>query len=81
MAKPRSETEASPARIVERPRPWYSGGGWAFYAIDSSGKEHGPYDSEFAASRWFECGCGHHVDDCRPEICSHRFAQDAIWGN
>lgn len=27
------------------------------------------------------CGCGHPIDDCRPEICSHRFAQDAIWGN
>ena len=28
-----------------------------------------------------ECRCGHPKSDCRPEICSHPFARDAMWGN
>ena len=27
------------------------------------------------------CACGNKVEDCRPEICTHRFAHDAMWGN
>jgi hypothetical protein len=27
------------------------------------------------------CGCGHPVEKCRPEVCSHKFARAAIWGD
>lgn len=26
------------------------------------------------------CGCGHKIEDCAPERCSHSYAQDAMWG-
>jgi hypothetical protein len=27
------------------------------------------------------CRCGHRLEDCSPERCSHSFARDAMWGN
>lgn len=27
------------------------------------------------------CACGYPRDRCRPEVCSHSFARDALWGS
>jgi hypothetical protein len=27
------------------------------------------------------CSCGHPLADCRPEVCRHEFAREALWGS